>query len=96
MCFGTENPKSIILKNLDATQKYLENVQFANRDFKSFFEQEEYKHIQAMQWERVRKDGSLQVFRWKKDPKARRGWTRDKRTCLLFNSNCEREGNDGT
>lgn len=39
MCFGTENPKSIILKNLDATQKHLENVQFANRDFRSFFEQ---------------------------------------------------------
>lgn len=39
MCFGTENPKGIILKNIDATQKYLENVQFANRDFKSFFEQ---------------------------------------------------------
>lgn len=39
MCFGTENPKSIILKNIDATQKYLENVQFANRDFRSFFEQ---------------------------------------------------------
>ena len=39
MCFGTENPKNIILKNIDATQKYLENVQFANRDFRSFFEQ---------------------------------------------------------
>ena len=39
MCFGTENPKGIILKNIDATQKYLENVQFANRDFRSFFEQ---------------------------------------------------------
>ena len=65
-------------------------------DFKRFFEQEEYKHIKAMQWERARKDGSLQVLRWKKDPKARRGWARDKRTCLLFNSNCEREGNDGT
>ena len=31
MCFGTENPKGIILKNIDATQKYLENVQFANQ-----------------------------------------------------------------
>ena len=39
MCFGTENPKSIILKNIDATQKYLENVQFSNRDFRCFFEQ---------------------------------------------------------
>jgi len=39
MRFGTENPKNIILKNIDATQKYLENVQFANRDFRSFFEQ---------------------------------------------------------
>jgi DNA adenine methylase len=39
MCFGNENPKNIILKNIDATQKYLENVQFANRDFRSFFEQ---------------------------------------------------------
>jgi DNA adenine methylase len=39
MRFGTENPKNIILKNIDATYKYLENVQFANRDFRSFFEQ---------------------------------------------------------
>lgn len=37
--FGTVNAKSIILKRIDATQKHLENVQFANRDFRSFFGQ---------------------------------------------------------
>ena len=48
-------------------------------DFKNFFEKEENRHIEAMQWERVRKDGSLQCFRWKKDPSSKRGWKRD--TC---------------
>lgn len=39
LSFGNVNTKSIILKNIDVTQKYLENVQFANRDFRSFFKQ---------------------------------------------------------
>lgn len=39
MCFGTENPKKIILSKLDETQKMLDNVQFANRDFREFFKQ---------------------------------------------------------
>ena len=53
-------------------------------DFKRFFEQPEYCHIEAMQWERARKDGSLQVFRWKKDSKAKRGWSRDKDGGLVY------------
>ena len=53
-------------------------------DFKKFFEQEEYCHIEAMQWERVRPDGSLQVFRWKKDINAKRGWSRDKNGGVVY------------
>ena len=39
MCFGTENPKDIVFKHIDNTQKLLEGVQFSNRDYVKFLNQ---------------------------------------------------------
>lgn len=38
ICFGTENPKQIILERLNQTFEAIKDVQFANCDFRKFFE----------------------------------------------------------
>jgi DNA adenine methylase len=39
MCYGTENAKYQLISYLNKTQKMIQSVQFANRDFREFFKQ---------------------------------------------------------
>ena len=56
---------------------------------KRCFEAKELDHVNSIQWERAREDGSLDIFRWKRRSDSRRGWVVDKSNRQPKDSNLE-------